>query len=70
MKIDDSNDPKIDFNASKIRYTIIFTNALSTCRGFLITGNINEQPFVYLAHRSQIYEPFPGQSDAAVNDRF
>jgi uncharacterized protein YmfQ (DUF2313 family) len=42
---------------SKIRYTTIFTNALSTCRGFLITGNIGEQPFFYLAHRSKIYEP-------------
>ena len=57
MEIDDPNDPKIDFNASKIRYTTIFTNALSTCRGFLITGNIDEQPFVCLAHRSKIYEP-------------
>ncbi|CAF3022389.1 unnamed protein product, partial [Rotaria sp. Silwood2] len=56
VEIDDPNNPKVDFNRSKIRYTTIFTNALSTCRGFLITGNIGEQPFVYLAHRSKTYE--------------
>ncbi|CAF4172455.1 unnamed protein product [Rotaria sordida] len=57
VEIDDPNNLKVDFNRSKICYTTIFTDALSTCRGFLITGNIGEQPFVYLAHRSKTYEP-------------
>jgi len=56
VEIDDPNNPEVDFDSSKIRYTTISTNALSTCRGFIIKGNIGEQIFVYLAHRSKIYE--------------
>ncbi|CAF1438297.1 unnamed protein product [Adineta steineri] len=46
----------VDFEQSKIRYSAIETYALSTCRGYLVTGNIVEKPFAYLRHSCKIYQ--------------
>jgi hypothetical protein len=56
LEVDTTTTVDIRMERYQISYSSIKTDSLSTCLGILLDGSIEEKPFCFLFHTSQIDE--------------